>query len=64
MMRGCTLAAFSFEKISPPARREPVPATSDGKRRGIIVQLFGRFAEARIQRKTKGTIAESRSKRA
>jgi hypothetical protein len=45
------MPAFSFEKISPPAPRAPVAATSViGKQPGLIVQMLDRFVEARVRR--------------
>jgi hypothetical protein len=43
------MPAFSFEKISPPIRRGPIPAIAK-KQRGVIVQILDRFVEARIKR--------------
>jgi hypothetical protein len=43
------MPAFTFEKISPPVRRGPTSPT-ESKRRGVIVQVLGRFVEARAQR--------------
>jgi hypothetical protein len=43
------MPAFSFEKISPPVRRGPVPAIVK-KQRGVIVQILDRFVEARVKR--------------
>jgi hypothetical protein len=49
------MPAFSFEKISPPptnlgpVNRGPVPAI-EKKQRGVIVQILGRFVEARVER--------------
>ena len=43
------MPAFTFEKISPPIRRGPLPPI-ETKQRGIIVQVLGRFVEARAQR--------------
>ena len=46
---GFDMPAFSFEKILPPTPPAPVnPA--DTAHRGVIVQLFDRIAEARMQR--------------
>lgn len=56
------MPAFSFEKISPPVRRGPVPLIAK-KQRGVIVQILGRFVEARIKRSTrpdKGLLARRR----
>jgi hypothetical protein len=53
------MPAFTFEKISPPVRRGPIPPIVK-KQRGVIVQILGRFVEARIKRSTrrkKGVIA-------
>jgi hypothetical protein len=43
------MPAFTFEKISPPIRRGPVPPIAK-KQRGVIVQILDRFVEARVQR--------------
>ena len=57
------MPAFSFEKISPPVRRGPVPAIVK-KQRGVIVQILDRFVEARIKRsqreQEKGVIARNK----
>jgi hypothetical protein len=53
------MPAFTFEKISPPVRRGPLPPIVK-KQRGVIVQILGRFVEARVKRsmkKGKGAIA-------
>ncbi|MDI1265306.1 MAG: hypothetical protein PS018_18830 [bacterium] len=44
------MPAFTFEKISPPERRGPVPPVSSKKPRGVIVQMLDRFVEARVRR--------------
>jgi hypothetical protein len=47
------MPAFTFEKISPPARGPIAPAKispTEQKPRGVIVQVLGRFVEARVQR--------------
>ena len=49
MKRGYTMPAFSFEKISPPVRRGPIPPIAK-KQRGVIVQILNRFVEARVKR--------------
>jgi hypothetical protein len=44
------MPAFSFEKITPPpVNRGPAPAI-EKKQRGVIVQILGRFVEARAER--------------
>jgi hypothetical protein len=43
------MPAFSFEKISPPARRAPAAATPK-KPRGLISQMIDRVAERRARR--------------
>ena len=48
------MPAFTFEKISPPVRRGPVPPVANKKQRGVIVQMLDRFAEARVKRALKG----------
>jgi hypothetical protein len=59
------MPAFSFEKISPPIRRGPVPAVAR-KQRGVIVQILDRFVEARVKRtmreETGGVIARREKK--
>lgn len=40
------MPAFTFEKISPPARGGPPPVT-EKKHRGLIVQILGRFVDTR-----------------
>jgi hypothetical protein len=58
------MPAFSFEKISPPIRRGPVPAIAR-KQRGVIVQILDRFVEARVKRslrEEKGVIARHEKK--
>ena len=47
--RGYTMPAFTFEKISPPVRRGPIPPIAK-KQRGVIVQILDRFVEARVKR--------------
>jgi hypothetical protein len=47
------MPAFTFEKISPPVRRGPVPPVANKKQRGVIVQMLDRFAEARVKRSRK-----------
>ena len=56
------MPAFTFEKISPPADRGPVPPVANKKQRGVIVQMLDRFVEARVKRtsrKKKGVIARN-----
>jgi hypothetical protein len=59
--RGYTMPAFTFEKLSPPVRREPVAPIANKKQRGVIVQMLDRFVEARVKRtlqeEEKGVIA-------
>jgi hypothetical protein len=43
------MPAFSFEKLSPPIRRGPIPAIVK-RQRGVIVQVLERFVEARVKR--------------
>ena len=43
------MPAFTFEKISPPIRRGPLPPIVK-KQRGVIVQILDRFVEARVKR--------------
>ena len=44
------MPAFTFEKISPPTDRGPIPPVANKKQRGVIVQILDRFAEARVKR--------------
>jgi hypothetical protein len=63
--RGYTMPAFTFEKISPPADRGPVPPVANKKQRGVIVQMLDRFAEARVKRtlrEAKDVIARNRNR--
>jgi hypothetical protein len=46
------MPAFTFEKISPPIRRGPIPPIVK-KQRGVIVQILGRFVEARVKRSSR-----------
>ena len=60
------MPAFTFEKISPPVRRGPVPRRSCKKQRGVIVQILDRFVEARVKRtmrEQKGVITVRKSKK-
>jgi len=53
------MPAFTFEKISPPTRRGPLPPIAK-KQRGVIVQVLNRFVEARFRRslrEEKGVVA-------
>jgi len=43
------MPVFTFEKISPPTRRGPIPPIAK-KQRGVIVQILDRFVEARVKR--------------
>jgi hypothetical protein len=43
------MPAFSFEKISPPARRAPANP-QPGKRRGIILRIVDRLTRKRAAR--------------
>ena len=52
--RGYTMPAFTFEKISPPVRRGPIPPIAK-KQRGVIVQILDRFVEARVKRSLRKT---------
>ena len=59
------MPAFTFEKISPPVRRGPIPPIVK-KQRGLIVQILDSFVEARVkkneQREDKGVIARHQQK--
>jgi hypothetical protein len=58
------MPAFTFEKISPPVRRGPIPPIVK-KQRGLIVQILDSFVEARVKRtlrQEKGVIARNEQK--
>jgi hypothetical protein len=58
------MPVFTFEKIPPPIRRGPI-APIVKKQRGVIVQILGRFVEARVKRslrKEKGVVARRQHK--
>jgi hypothetical protein len=58
------MPAFTFEKISPPVRRGPIPPIVK-KQRGLIVQVLESFVEARVKkskREEKGVIARTDKK--
>jgi hypothetical protein len=60
------MPSFTFEKISPPVRRGPLPPI-EKKQRGLIVQILDRFAEARVKRavrREKGAITRHQPKSA
>ena len=46
---GIHMPAFTFEKISPPVRRGPIPPIVK-KQRGLIVQILDSFVAARARR--------------
>jgi hypothetical protein len=49
--RGQVMPAFTFEKITPPARHNPQsPSPMPEKPRGLIVQILDRFVEARAKK--------------
>ena len=58
------MPAFTFEKISPPARLAPIARTpivpiANKKQRGVIVQMLDRFVEARGMREDKSVLARN-----
>jgi len=58
------MPAFTFEKISSPVRRGPIPSI-ETKQRGVIVQILDRFVEARVRRamrEDRGVIARHQTK--
>jgi len=56
------MPAFTFEKISPPARRAPT-AAAPKKPRGLISQMIDRFAERRAKRALRGKRASRRDEK-
>ena len=58
------MPAFTFEKISPPACRDPILPV-DKKQRGVIIQILDRIVEARVRRtmrEDRGVIARHQTK--
>ena len=57
------MPVFTFEKISPPIRRGPLPPIAK-KQRGVIVKILDRFVEARVKRtsRKKGVTARRQQK--
>ena len=58
------MPSFTFEKISPPVRRGPIPPIVK-KQRGLIVQILDSFVAARVKksmREEKGEIARYEKK--
>ena len=47
------MPAFTFEKISPPENRGPIPPVANKKQRGVVVKMLDRFVEARVKRSLK-----------
>ena len=56
------MPAFSFEKLSPPARHAANAPAADKKPRGVISSILNRFAEARGKRAPKQRIVSARKK--
>jgi hypothetical protein len=52
--RGLLMPAFTFEKITPPARQTPQSPAPE-KPRGLIVQILDRFVEARVKKSLRKT---------
>ena len=57
------MPAFTFEKITPPARRVPTAPTPK-KPRGLINQMSDRFAERRARRASQAERAMRRDEKA
>jgi len=49
---GMHMPVFSFEKIAAPVRPNPIANVEhvEKKQRGVIIQMLGRFVEARVKR--------------
>jgi hypothetical protein len=70
-MRGYTVPAFSFEKLSPPVNPEPVRVVGvaqhrgsqplSGQPRGILLQILDRLTEGRLRRTGRDNSSETRS---
>jgi hypothetical protein len=54
------MPAFTFEKISPPIRRGPIPPIVK-KQKGLLVQILNRLVETRAKRtlREKGVFARN-----
>jgi len=46
------MPVFTFEKLSPPARRVAKAPATDKKQRGVISSMLDRLTEARSKRRT------------
>ena len=46
------MPAFTFEKLSPPARRAASAPAAEKKQRGVISSMLDRLTEARSKRRT------------
>jgi len=47
------MPAFTFEKLSPPARRAASAPAAEKKQRGVISSILDRLAESRSKRRPK-----------
>ena len=56
------MPAFTFEKISPPARRATAAPAANKKQRGMIVQMLDRLVEARAKRSSRKAKSRRKSK--
>ena len=54
------MPAFTFEKISPPVRRNPAPVApaAEEKQRGRIVQILDRLTDSRAKLSLRKTRAD------
>jgi hypothetical protein len=57
------MPAFSFEKLSPPARRVSNAPTADKKQRGVLLSMLDRLTEARGKRSLRKKAALSARKK-
>lgn len=55
------MPAFTFEKISPPVRRGPIPPIVK-KQRGLIVQILDSFFPARVKHEEQDAVASTEQK--
>jgi hypothetical protein len=56
------MPAFTFEKLSPPARRAPNAPAADKKQRGVISSILDRLSESRGKRPKKERAVSARKK--
>ena len=56
------MPVFTFEKLSPPARRVADASAAEKKQRGVISSILGRLTGARGKRRAKQRTVSARKK--